>query len=154
MEYRIFAIVALTLIAGCDFTKKRGPEDVKVQGNSAIWTVETGGAINYAAFVTRERIPAGTKLRIEVEAIGSEGDLELSLWDNPTSQSVQRWNRDSLAPSQILDLDLKVSSRYALDVGGVNFWKEPRIIADEAEGTVLSFDSGWQLKVKLIPKSF
>jgi len=154
MKPILFAFLCLGLVIGCDFTKRRESKDVKIQGTSKEWTVETGGAVNYAAFVSRTRIPAETKLGIQIEKIGTEGDLTLSLWDGQTRKTVRTWHQDTLTETQVLDLELPESSRYALEIGGQNFWKEPIAVSNEGDGTsLLSFDSGWRIRVKLVRKS-
>jgi len=74
-------------------------------------------------------------------------------WIDQTTKQIQRRPNDSLAPQHVLDLSLRESARYALEVCGMNFWENPSAAADQLDGTsLLSLDSGWTLRVKLIPK--
>jgi hypothetical protein len=155
MAARLLTILALLFVfsfQGCDLTHRRDPKDVPGQHNSSRWKVETNGTANYAAYVTPNELPSGTKIKFQVVKEGAPASLRLVEWSSSGETLLREWNNQQVADGQVEEIILPRPMRLGIDVGGVNFWRQAT--GSDARGDLdeVRFEGGWVLKVKLIPK--
>jgi len=124
------------------------------------WTPEGFGDGNTRIETSREKMPTGTTIKIQVVKVGTSGGLFISDSDTRTPHVMEEYLRvlakwDPIAGS-VCSYTMKRPAYISMYTGGQNFYQRCTPgYRDQANGyDVIHYDSGWVFHVKTYGPDF